>query len=87
MSNENIFRGCIPAVMTPCDAGGSPNYDVLVSKGLELVDIGMRAVVYCGSMGDWPLLSDAPSDSQQGYAKAQWDLFKQWWANWSGATD
>jgi dihydrodipicolinate synthase/N-acetylneuraminate lyase len=60
MSDEqNIFRGCIPAVMTPCHAGGTPNYDVLVSKGLELIEIGMRAVVYCGSMGDWPLLSDA----------------------------
>jgi 4-hydroxy-tetrahydrodipicolinate synthase len=31
--------------------------------------------------------SDALSDSQQGYAKAQWELFKQWWANWSGASD
>jgi dihydrodipicolinate synthase/N-acetylneuraminate lyase len=28
-----------------------------VSKGKELVDLGMRAVVYCGSIGDWPLLS------------------------------
>jgi 4-hydroxy-tetrahydrodipicolinate synthase len=56
---QNIFRGCIPALMTPCQANGTPNFDALVSKGVELVEIGMRGVVYCGSMGDWPLLSDA----------------------------
>jgi len=55
---RNIFCGCIPALMTPCTGGGNPNYDALVSKGRELVDLGMRAVVYCGSMGDWPLLTD-----------------------------
>ncbi len=56
--NSNIFRGCIPALMTPCDAGGNPNYDVLVETAKRLVAVGMRGVVYCGSMGDWPLLSD-----------------------------
>lgn len=56
--NESIFAGCIPALMTPCDAAGVPNFDALAAKGRELVDAGMRAVVYCGSMGDWPLLSD-----------------------------
>lgn len=55
---ESIFAGCIPALMTPCDAAGVPNLDALTAKGRELVDAGMRAVVYCGSMGDWPLLSD-----------------------------
>jgi 1-pyrroline-4-hydroxy-2-carboxylate deaminase len=54
-----IFQGCIPALMTPCDAKGAPLFDALVAKGKELVDIGMHAVVYCGSMGDWPLLTDA----------------------------
>ena len=44
--------------MTPCDAGGFPDFEALARKGRELVDLGMRAVVYCGSMGDWPLLSD-----------------------------
>ena len=44
--------------MTPCDAAGVPDFDALVRKGRELVDAGMRAVVYCGSMGDWPLLDD-----------------------------
>ncbi len=44
--------------MTPCDVDGSPNFDALVDKGRELIDVGMRAVVYCGSMGDWPLLTD-----------------------------
>ncbi|QDT84236.1 4-hydroxy-tetrahydrodipicolinate synthase [Gimesia chilikensis] len=60
MTEESrIFRGCMPALMTPCQTDGSPNYEALVSKARELIDLGMRAVVYCGSMGDWPLLTDA----------------------------
>jgi len=55
---SNIFRGCIPALMTPCDAGGVPDYDALVVTAKRLVESGMRGVVYCGSMGDWPLLTD-----------------------------
>ena len=58
MTQSNIFNGCIPALMTPCSADGKPNFDALVAKGKELVETGMRAVVYCGSMGDWPLLTD-----------------------------
>ncbi len=58
-SKISIFAGCIPALMTPCSAMGEPLFDLLVAKGKELVEIGMRAVVYCGSMGDWPLLTDA----------------------------
>ena len=53
-----IFRGCVPAIMTPCQADRAPDYSALVKKGQELVAAGMNAVVYCGSMGDWPLLSD-----------------------------
>ena len=56
--NANIFAGCIPALMTPCNADRTPNYAALVRKGQELISTGMSAVVYCGSMGDWPLLSD-----------------------------
>ncbi|WP_050527933.1 dihydrodipicolinate synthase family protein [Pseudorhodobacter aquimaris] len=55
----NIFSGTIPALMTPCKPDRSPDFDALVSKGKELVAAGMSAVVYCGSMGDWPLLTDA----------------------------
>jgi dihydrodipicolinate synthase/N-acetylneuraminate lyase len=44
--------------MTPCNADRTPNFDCLVQKGRELIDHGMSAVVYCGSMGDWPLLTD-----------------------------
>ena len=44
--------------MTPVSQAGRPDFDALAAKGRELVDLGMRAVVYCGSMGDWPLLSD-----------------------------
>jgi 4-hydroxy-tetrahydrodipicolinate synthase len=58
MSGDTVFSGCIPALMTPCDAAGVPDFDALVRKGRELVDAGMRAVAYCGSMGDWPLLDD-----------------------------
>ncbi len=54
----SIFSGTIPALMTPCKADRSPDFDALVRKGRELIDLGMRAVVYCGSMGDWPLLTD-----------------------------
>ncbi|MBI1311061.1 dihydrodipicolinate synthase family protein [bacterium] len=53
-----VFRGCIPALMTPCSVDGVPDFDSLVRKAQELVDTGMRGVVYCGSMGDWPLLTD-----------------------------
>jgi dihydrodipicolinate synthase/N-acetylneuraminate lyase len=54
-----IFSGVIPALMTPCKADRSPDFDGLVRKGKELIAAGMSAVVYCGSMGDWPLLTDA----------------------------
>lgn len=56
--NKDIFSGCIPALMTPCNADRSPDFDALVRKGRELIAAGMSAVVYCGSMGDWPLLTD-----------------------------
>ncbi|MFT5109028.1 MAG: dihydrodipicolinate synthase/N-acetylneuraminate lyase [Pseudoalteromonas tetraodonis] len=58
-NQSSIFQGCIPALMTPCDQGGNVNYDALVTTATELVATGMRGVVYCGSMGDWPLLTDA----------------------------
>ncbi|QDU39558.1 4-hydroxy-tetrahydrodipicolinate synthase [Maioricimonas rarisocia] len=59
MDAASIFQGCIPALMTPCTAEGRPRFDALVAKASELIDAGMHGVVYCGSMGDWPLLSDA----------------------------
>jgi len=55
---DNIFRGCIPALMTPCHEDRTPDYDTLVRTAQRLIERGMRAVVYCGSMGDWPLLAD-----------------------------
>lgn len=57
--NAQIFSGVIPALMTPCKDDRSPDFDALVRKGRELIGAGMSAVVYCGSMGDWPLLTDA----------------------------
>lgn len=55
---SSIFTGTIPALMTPCTASRTPDFDALVRKGRELIEAGMPAVVYCGSMGDWPLLTD-----------------------------
>jgi 4-hydroxy-tetrahydrodipicolinate synthase len=54
-----IFSGVVPALMTPCKADRTPDFEALVAKAKALIDAGMSAVVYCGSMGDWPLLSDA----------------------------
>jgi len=56
--DSRVFQGCIPALMTPCTKDRQPDYDALVAKGRALIDAGMHAVVYCGSMGDWPLLTD-----------------------------
>lgn len=59
MANQNnFFTGCMPALMTPCDENGTPDFAALVRKGKELIEHGMKAVIYCGSMGDWPLLTD-----------------------------
>lgn len=57
--NTSIFSGVIPALMTPCNPDRTPNFDAMVAKAKSLIEAGMSAVVYCGSMGDWPLLSDA----------------------------
>ena len=56
--DKTIFSGCVPALMTPCDNQRRPNFNALVEKGLQLIEHGMSGVVYCGSMGDWPLLTD-----------------------------
>ncbi len=56
--SDNIFRGVMPALMTPCSRDGKPDFEALARKGRELVAAGMSGVVYCGSMGDWPLLTD-----------------------------
>lgn len=57
-TQDNFFTGCMPALMTPCDVNGKPDFAALVRKGQELIELGMKAVIYCGSMGDWPLLTD-----------------------------
>ncbi len=56
--DSTIFTCCMPALMTPCKEDRTPDYDALVKQGKEMIDVGMGAVVYCGSMGDWPLLTD-----------------------------
>ncbi len=55
---STVFDGTIPALMTPCAPDRSPDFDAMVSKAEQLIATGMSAVVYCGSMGDWPLLTD-----------------------------
>ncbi|XQE67233.1 dihydrodipicolinate synthase family protein [Pseudomonas sp. P3C3] len=65
--NSTIFTGTIPALMTPCTAERKPDFDALVRKGKQLIEAGMSAVVYCGSMGDWPLLTEA--ERQEGVAR------------------
>ncbi len=55
---HNAFSGCMPALMTPCLPDRTPDYDALIATGKALIETGMSAVVYCGSMGDWPLLTD-----------------------------
>jgi 4-hydroxy-tetrahydrodipicolinate synthase len=57
----------MPALMTPCTADRRTDFDALVhsgrrlieQSGRRLIEAEMCAVVYCGSMGDWPLLTDA----------------------------
>ena len=56
--DTSIFQGCIPALMTPCTPDRKPDVPALVRKAEQLVTTGMSGVVYCGSMGDWPLLTD-----------------------------
>ncbi|MFN3723164.1 MAG: dihydrodipicolinate synthase family protein [Paracoccaceae bacterium] len=56
--DTTVFTGVIPALMTPCKADRTPDFDALVRKAGQLMDAGMSGVVYCGSMGDWPLLTD-----------------------------
>ncbi len=63
----DVFTGCMPALMTPCTPDRKPDFDALVRKGRELIAAGMSAVVYCGSMGDWPLLSD--TERMEGVAR------------------
>lgn len=57
-SSTDLFHGCIPAVMTPWTSDGEVDESALVAKASSLMQAGMSGVVYCGSMGDWPLLTD-----------------------------
>lgn len=59
MSPNSPFTGCLPALMTPVGADGEADIDQLVATGTRLCGAGMDGVVYCGSMGEWPLVSDA----------------------------
>jgi 1-pyrroline-4-hydroxy-2-carboxylate deaminase len=54
---SQVFSGTIPALMTPCGPDRRPDFDALVKMGNHLIGAGMSGLVYCGSMGDWPLLT------------------------------
>jgi 1-pyrroline-4-hydroxy-2-carboxylate deaminase len=56
--SKHVFSGVMPALMTPCKADRTPDFDALVRKARELAGLGMSGVIYAGSMGDWPLLTD-----------------------------
>ena len=56
--DSSVFEGVIPALMTPTDTDRSPVFTGLVERSEKLINAGMVSVVYCGSMGDWPLLTD-----------------------------
>jgi 1-pyrroline-4-hydroxy-2-carboxylate deaminase len=58
VGGSDVFRGCMPALMTPCRPDRTPDFAELVRTARRLVEEGMSAVVYCGSMGEWPLLDD-----------------------------
>lgn len=58
VAQKNLFTGCMPALMTPCNAEGIPDFTAMVETAKGLMDAGMDGVIYCGSMGDWPLLTD-----------------------------
>ena len=55
---NHVFTGVMPALMTPCGEDGKPVFGTMVRTGQNLMAAGMSAVIYCGSMGDWPLLDD-----------------------------
>src|SRR5271154_5387315 len=55
--SSQVFSGTMPALMTPCGPDRQPDFDALVKMGKHLVGAGMSGLVYCGSMGDWPLLT------------------------------
>ena len=61
--DSSIFEGVIPALMTPCDGDRNPVFTRLVERADTLINAGMVSVVYCGSMGDWPLLTNEQRQS------------------------
>ena len=44
--NLDIYRGVIPALMTPCNEDREPEFDALVDKGLEMIELVMSTVIY-----------------------------------------
>jgi len=65
MANEqNPFAGVAPAIMTPFNADGTVNFDALLDKRKRLVEAGMAAMVWPGTMGNWSQLT--PEERKEG---------------------
>ena len=58
MELATSLTGSARAILSDLKASDRLDFDALVKKGLEVIAAGMSGVVYCGSMGDWPLLTD-----------------------------
>ena len=39
MEKEHVFKGCIPALMTPCNEKGKPDFFALVKKAKYLINL------------------------------------------------
>ena len=63
-ANENPFVGVAPAIMTPFRSNGSIDFDGLLDKRQRLVQAGMEAMVWPGTMGNWSQLR--PEERKEG---------------------
>ena len=64
MSKENPFAGVAPAIMTPFRPDGFVDFDALLDKRKRLVQSGMSAMVWPGTMGNWSQLR--PEERNEG---------------------
>ena len=59
-----VFVGVAPAIMTPFRSDGSIDFDALLDKRQRLVQAGMEAMVWPGTMGNWSQLR--PEERKEG---------------------
>jgi 4-hydroxy-tetrahydrodipicolinate synthase len=63
-AEKNPFIGVAPAIMTPFRSDGSIDFDTLLNKRQRLVQAGMEAMVWPGTMGNWSQLR--PEERKEG---------------------